>query len=389
MGKTLFKCPEFESRLMPRTRPAAALPKCYRFNQVCGIDTMMFGIDWIEKTQSEYRTSSAMGHVTTRSTQAGHDSYRDLFHLDLGSEFGADFRHLCQSRGTLQVVTDLETPWQNSVVERHGALFKMAFEKACSLEVPTTEAEVNELIDFTFAELNRRVGRAGFSPGQRVFGRQLRLPSSLLEDDFIDPYMIAQDANHEMRRSEAMRMAAAHGCVVAADRRAMSTASHSRQRKPQRVLVAGGPVFIHRRKGGAQGWCGPGVCVLSEEPKPGRNETVWVHMRNCLHKCSRTHVRPATNEEAEGIETVTSLLPNLTEAVREGRTRHFADITDEEDLEDDEQMVVEGDVMDVRLGRPDSQPEPEELNAPANSNASSRSARSETHAEPEADISRH
>ena len=109
-------------------------------------------------------------------------------------------------------------------------------EKACSLEAPTTVAEVDELIDFTFAELNRRVGRAGFSSGQRVFGRQLRLPSSLLEDDFIDPFMIAQDATHEMRRSEAMRMAAAHGSVVAADRRAMSTASHSRQRKPQRVL---------------------------------------------------------------------------------------------------------------------------------------------------------
>ena len=40
-------------------------------------------------------------------------------------------------------------------------------------------------------------------------------------------------------------MAAAHGCVVAADRRAMSTASHSRQRK----LVAGEPVFIHRLDG--------------------------------------------------------------------------------------------------------------------------------------------
>ena len=25
---------------MPRTQPAAALPKCYRFDQVCGIDTM-------------------------------------------------------------------------------------------------------------------------------------------------------------------------------------------------------------------------------------------------------------------------------------------------------------------------------------------------------------
>ena len=36
----IFECPECEARPMPRTRPAAALPKCYRFNQVCGIDTM-------------------------------------------------------------------------------------------------------------------------------------------------------------------------------------------------------------------------------------------------------------------------------------------------------------------------------------------------------------
>ena len=72
------------------------------------------------------------------------------------------------------------------------------------------------------------------------------------------------------------------------------------------------------------------MCVLSKEPKPAQNETVRVHMWNCLHKCNRTQMRPATNEEA--IEIVTSLLPNLTEAVREGRTRHFTDITDEEIL---------------------------------------------------------
>ena len=122
-----------------------------------------------------------------------------------------------------------------------------------------------------------------------------RLPSSLLEDDFVDPYTIVEDANHGMRRSEAMRMAAAHGCVAAADRRAMKTAARSRRRKPKRAPVAGEPVFIHRRKNGAQGWCGPGVCVLSEEPKPGRNETVWVHVRNCFN-CNRTQVRPATKE---------------------------------------------------------------------------------------------
>ena len=38
--KRYFKCPECDARPMPRTRLAAALPKCYRFNQVCGINTM-------------------------------------------------------------------------------------------------------------------------------------------------------------------------------------------------------------------------------------------------------------------------------------------------------------------------------------------------------------
>ena len=59
------------------------------------------------------------------STQAGHDSNREIFTLrqfwlkhndaikvlimDQGTEFGADFQHLSQSRGILPVVTDLET----------------------------------------------------------------------------------------------------------------------------------------------------------------------------------------------------------------------------------------------------------------------------------------
>ena len=220
-----FKCRECEARPMPRTRQAAALPKCYRFNQVCGIDTMEvripldrenpIRISYVICHGTRYHQGARRQDMTAAETFSTlrqfwlkHCDAMEVLIMDQGTEFGADFQHLCQSWGILPVVTDLETPWQNSVVDRHGALFKMAFEKACSLEAPTTEAEVNELIDFTFAELNRRVGRAGFSPVQRVFGRQLRLPSSLLEDDFIDFYMIAQDANHEMRRSEAMRMAA-------------------------------------------------------------------------------------------------------------------------------------------------------------------------------------
>ena len=95
----------------------------------------------------------------------------------------------------------------------------------------------------------------------------------------------------------------------------------------------------------------------------------------------KSQVRPATNEETEEIDTVASLLPELTEAVREGRTRHFADSTDEGD---EEEAIVEGDTMDIRRGRRDSQREPE---VNANLDATSRSNRSETHAEPEAEVS--
>ena len=114
--------------------------------------------------------TAAETFATLRRFWLKHFDVMEVLIRDQGAEFGADIRQLCQSRGILPVVTDLETPWQNSVVERHGALFKMAFEIACSLEAPTTEAEIDELIYFTFAELNRRVGRAGSSPGPRVFG---------------------------------------------------------------------------------------------------------------------------------------------------------------------------------------------------------------------------
>ena len=57
----VVKC---ESRPMPRTRPAASLPKCYRF---VASTQWKFGTRWIEKAQSEYPMPSVMGHVTTRA----------------------------------------------------------------------------------------------------------------------------------------------------------------------------------------------------------------------------------------------------------------------------------------------------------------------------------
>ena len=98
----------------------------------------------------------------------------EVFIMYQGTEFRADFRQMCQFTGILPVVTDLEAPLASHC---RGETWSTPqdFAKASSLEAPTTEAEVDERFELTFAQLNRRVGRSGFSLGQRVFGRQLRL----------------------------------------------------------------------------------------------------------------------------------------------------------------------------------------------------------------------
>ena len=65
---------------------------------------------------------------------------------------------------------------------------------------------------------------------------------------------------------------------------------------PLQLTADCGTVYIHRRRDGAQGWCGPAVCIVRGEQFLGRNETIWVHVRNCLHTCNRTHVRPAPTD---------------------------------------------------------------------------------------------
>ena len=258
VGKTLFQMSRVRSTTDAENPAGGSFAKVLPFSTRFAASTRWkFGIRWTEKIQFEYRTSSGTGHMLPPGrTQAGHDSYRDFCHTATilaqtqkchGSfDHGPGYRVWCRFSTSVPIQGyPARGDWFGNAVAK---LFRRetwspvqdGLQESVQSGSPD-DGELDELI----AELNRRVGRAGFSLGQRGFGRQLRLPSSLFEDDFIDPNTIVQYANHEMRRSEAMPMAAAHGCVVAADRRAMTTAAHSRQRKPQQVLVAGEPVFIH------------------------------------------------------------------------------------------------------------------------------------------------
>ena len=99
---------------MPRTRPAAALPKRYRFNQVCGIDTME--VRNRSDRENPIRTPHATCHgtryhqgarrqdmtatetfSTLRQFWLKHYDAMGVLIMDQGTEFGAD----CASPGDI------------------------------------------------------------------------------------------------------------------------------------------------------------------------------------------------------------------------------------------------------------------------------------------------
>ena len=101
---------------------------------------------------------------------------------------------------------------QHNATRKWRSLFILALEKACSHETRTTEVKLNELIDFKFAELKRRVGRAVLALAWETH------EIANFEDDYLDLHLVAQDSAYEMQRSEAVRLAAARRCTELADR---------------------------------------------------------------------------------------------------------------------------------------------------------------------------
>ena len=55
------------------------------------------------------------------------------------------------------------------MTELHGARFKIAFEKACGYETPTTEGEVGEFVDITFARAEPPSWTSGFRTQTEVW----------------------------------------------------------------------------------------------------------------------------------------------------------------------------------------------------------------------------
>ena len=132
---------------------------------------------------------------------------------------------------------------------------------------------------------NQYANRSGFTPHQRVFGMSMRLPGSLLSDDYIDPLYLYDDPTTQFYRDAELRQAATRSWAALDNMQRVKQALSAKPSK-QESFHEGDVIFVWRqRKVGRGKWTGPGVVIL---PTGGG---AWVNMRGSLWRCANCQMR--------------------------------------------------------------------------------------------------
>lgn len=320
--KRHFRCPTCEARPKPKPSRPGHLMRALEFNTVVGIDLVFLEthgqqniilnmLCWGTNFQQAAlcRNKSAEEILETLMHEwIKHYGPPVLLIMDRGKEF---FNDLLQERvGGLGVglhYIDAQSPWQNSRTERAGGILKEKIlatihaTSATASEVPLVLAEV-------VTARNRYMDRFGFSPMQRVFGRNLRLPASLLATDSLNRELTDAAAPDPIHRAWEIRNTAAQEWLRKQDQDAVRRSLKAQIRSSDlRPIPIGSWVYVFRDTPSYRGWVGPGVTIA--EDSTGRS--TWISMRGRLWKASREQLRLATPEEELGAELIVELSKDM------------------------------------------------------------------------------
>ena len=364
-----FKCPICESSRKPSLPRPGHLVRCLSFNEVVGIDVCFFewkgrqhpllnilcwgsGLQLIERLPNVDASATHHAFLRTWMMPFGPPS---VLICDQGREFyGEDFSQRLMEQGVMVHFTDSHSPWQNSRTEKAGGIYKQKLAMVLDEVSAMTEHDFELCVKETCVARNRSFNRSGFSPYQRAFGVNPRMPASLLSDDLLNPELLQVSASSDVQRSWKVREAAATAWVKQQDIDAVRRSVKASTRKADLTpLSVGQWVFVWRSIPGFTGWSGPGV-LLAISPS---EKSLWVSLRGHLLKVSREHLRSATAEEHLGAELIKELSSEMLKDIKDGKVRHFHDLTEEPTPDQEKELQISIDPVEDEHSL---QPVPEE-----------------------------
>ena len=218
---------------------------------------------------------------------------------DLGREFQKQFEDYAEADGTELPPSSLETPEQRGFVERQGQLFKeMAYKVMEQISCKDWDTW-KEVIDITCHTKNRLLSRGGFSPAQRVFGYQQRIPGGLMSEGSDDLAVQSRCAAGDLGIQQAMDIReSASKAFHEIDCRQAVRAAATHGPRPHYDYQPGQAVFFWRRgtdlarRSANAFWHGPARVIAVQLPT-----TVWLSYNHYLIKAAPEKLRPASEEE--------------------------------------------------------------------------------------------
>ena len=319
-----------KERRQPSRLPAAT-PRTYDFNVVIGVDLLfvmgckptdehpILNVTCLGTLYSTFtmvdatRRSSAMVWSSFLRSWVRTFGAPSFLLYDQGLEFQGAFVEGLEELGIQPIVIDRDSPYQNGTVERRGGLFKEVYYKTRELRQPADLQEVQDMVHEVAWALQTMTNRSGFSPAQRVFGRQPSIAMELLNDAGTFEQTQSPTADAAWLRADEIRQAARKALMEVDGRERLNRAVRARPRRQreEHEFKEGDPVYVWRQgKRGAQAKVGPCFVVLQ------KGSTVWVTRRGELWRCNKTQVFKMGNLEAQGLEVIPAELLRAKERLR-------------------------------------------------------------------------
>ena len=334
-----LSCPICQKHQAVRPCRSAAPPKELQFNEVVGVDTL-----WLQGLSPTSRGKMALNIVdwstrfqlvlplrdhTPQGARQAFSQWTRIFgppqkvYDDLGKEFRGVFEKFMDEQSIFLDPSCLETPEQRGITERAGRTFKEIFAKTLhqvGCDDWTTWEEAVVQVNMT---INRLLNRSGYSPAQRVFGYNPRLPGGLLSGGANDVGTASryQVGDVQVQRSMELRFAAAQAFHQADCNQALRNALHHGPRR-QVDFEPGQTVYFWRKgvkryfKNNVSFWHGPAKVVVTNPPS-----TIWLTYQGHLVKASPEHLRLATIEEEQTMTGWIQDIVNTRRSIEEGQIR--------------------------------------------------------------------